>query len=112
MVKDETRKASFKVVRDAHGRILPGQQSINPAGRPKGKTIKELVREWLENHPDDMRAFVQHFAKKNRELAWQMLEGSPRSQTDLTSGGEKIIPILGGSTVPSNDGRSENPPAN
>lgn len=80
----------------------PGQ-SGNPAGRPKGKTIKELVREYLEEHPDDMKGFVMHFAKKNRELAWQMLEGSPRSQTDITSGGEKIIPIMGGTSVPSNE---------
>jgi hypothetical protein len=49
----------------------------NPAGRPKGKTIKERVREWLEEHPEDMQAFVEHFVKENRDLAWQMLEGRP-----------------------------------
>lgn len=70
----------------------------NPGGpgRPKGKTIKEQVREWLETHPDDNAAFVKHFIKTNRDLAWQMLEGRPAQ--DLTSGGEKInpIPIYGG----------------
>ena len=49
----------------------------NPKGRPKGKTIKERVREWLETHPDDMESFVKHFIEKNKELAWQMLEGRP-----------------------------------
>lgn len=62
-------------------------------GRPKGKTIKERVREWLEENPDDMKLFVEHFVKTNKELAWQMLEGRPRQ--DLTSGGEKIpTPII------------------
>lgn len=65
----------------------------NANGRPKGKTIKDLVREYLEEHPNDMKAFVDHFVKKNRELAWQMLEGKPHQAGDITSGG-KPIPIL------------------
>lgn len=78
-------------------------QSGNPAGRPKEKTIKERVREWLEEHPNDMESFVKHFVEKNRDLAWQMLEGRP--QQDVTSGGEKIIPmpIYGGKSVSRHD---------
>ena len=84
--------------------------SGNPKGRPKGKTIKEMVRDWLIEHPNDMKAFVEHFVKNNRELAWQMLEGRPPQ--DITSGGEKInpVPILGGVTkkdVPENDSVAE-----
>lgn len=71
--------------------FVKGDPRINREGRPKGKTIKEMVREWLEEHPDDMEAFVKHFVKKNKELAWQMLEGRPPQ--DITSGGEKINPI-------------------
>lgn len=63
--------------RDEKGRLIPGQHSLNPNGRPKGKTIKDRVREWLEEHPDDMNAFIDHFVKKNRDLAWQMMEGRP-----------------------------------
>lgn len=95
----KTRKARIKPARDEMGRLLPGQVSLNPEGRPKGKTIKERVREYLEQHPDDMNAFVTHFIKDNRELAWQMLEGRP--QQDITSAGEKIesTPIYAGTSV-------------
>jgi len=76
------KQENNKPERDAKGRLLPGN-TANPKGRPKGKTIKERVREWLEDHPDDMRAFVEHFVKKNRELAWQMLEGGPKQSGDF-----------------------------
>ena len=66
-----------KPKRNAKGQLLPGNTS-NPKGRPKGKTIKERVREYLEKHPKDMDAFVRHFIKENRELAWQMIEGRPK----------------------------------
>jgi hypothetical protein len=76
--------------RQANGTFGPGSHA-NPKGRPKGKTIKERVAEWLEEHPEDMQSFVRHFVKNSRELAWQMLEGKP--QQDVTSGGEKINPV-------------------
>jgi hypothetical protein len=75
----------------------PGQ-SGNPAGRPKGKTIKERVSEWLETHPDDMDSFVKHFVKDNRDLAWQMLEGRPKEDGKETNI-NLVIPILGGQGV-------------
>ena len=60
----------------------PGQ-SGNPLGRPKEKTIKERVNDWLEQHPDDLQDFIAYFVRKNRSLAWQMLEGRP---TDNSKG--------------------------
>ena len=72
--------------------------NANPNGRPKTKTIKERVKEWLDEHPDDMSAFVEHFVRENKELAWQMLEGRP--QQDVTTAGEKLpTPIYGGISV-------------
>ncbi len=57
--------------------------SGNPKGRPKGKTIKERILDWLEDHPEDMGAFVQYFVKNNRNLTWQMLEGRPKQNSDI-----------------------------
>ena len=87
-----------EIIRNPDG-TYPKGVSGNPAGRPKGKTIKERVIEWLEEHPEDQTAFIEHFVKKDRALAWQMLEGRP--QQDITSGGEKIIPnpIYGGQSI-------------
>lgn len=91
-----------KILRDENGRILPGQHSLNPNGRPKGISIKDRVRNWLEDHPDDMGAFVEHFVKTNRDLAWQMLEGKPSQSTDVTSKGEKIM-IMPAELIVKND---------
>ena|SRR3990167_5049547 len=77
------------------------QSGGNSKGRPKEKTIKERVREWLEEHPDDMESFVKHFVKKNKELAWQMLEGRPQQETDITSGGKPIY--IPSELIPKND---------
>jgi len=63
-------------------RFKPGQ-SGNPKGRPKGTSIKDRVRQILENDPAEMEKFVLHFVRKNRELAWQMLEGKPRQKSEL-----------------------------
>jgi hypothetical protein len=78
--------------RDEKGRLLPGHPG--GPGRPKGKTIKEMVREYLENNPASMEEFVKHFVEKNRDLAWQMMEGRPAQATDITSGGETLPPVL------------------
>jgi hypothetical protein len=63
-------------------RFKPGQ-SGNPKGRPKGTSIKDRVRHYLENNPAEMEKFVAHFVTKNRELAWQMLEGKPKQSSEV-----------------------------
>lgn len=92
---EKQHQSNGKLVGGITGKGFMSGQSGNPAGRPKGKTIKERVLEWLETHPEDMEAFVKHFVKDSRELAWQMVEGKPPQ--DITTGGEKLpSPIYGG----------------
>ena len=75
--------------RNPDGTLKVGHPNLG-AGRKKGKTIKERVREWLEEHPGDMEAFVKHFIEDNKELAWQMLEGRPHQKI----GGDKENPLV------------------
>jgi hypothetical protein len=90
----ESTLSSPKIERDEHGRILPGQPALNPLGRPKGKSIKDRVWEWLEDHPEDMQGFIDHFVKKNRDLAWQMLEGKPPQKMDHELSGNITFQVV------------------
>ena len=64
-------------------------QSGNPNGRPKGKSLKTRVKEFLMSMDDEQ---TKKFLKEiSPELIWRMAEGNPKSDTDITSGGEKIM---------------------
>jgi len=63
-------------------------QSGNPAGRPKGVTLKEYCRNFLTCQTEEERAeFLEGIDK---ETIWKMAEGNPKTETDLTSGGKEI----------------------
>jgi hypothetical protein len=68
-------------------------QSGNPAGRPKGQTLKEYCRDFLATQtPEERREFLEGIPK---EVIWKMAEGNPISSLN---GGEdengNIQPIL------------------
>lgn len=63
-------------------------QSGNPAGRPKGKTMKEYAKELLACQTEEERQEFLHGLPK--EIIWRMAEGNPENKTDITSMGEKI----------------------
>ncbi len=67
-------------------------QSGNPAGRPKGKTMKEYARELLERQTEEERQEFLHGLPK--EVIWKMAEGNPKQDTDITSNGNELQPIL------------------
>jgi len=70
--------------------------SGNPEGRPKGSgmTLKEYASRKLKDMTDEEK---ENFLKGlSSEIIWKMSEGMPKQDTDITSGGEKIIPIYGG----------------
>src|SRR3990167_82382 len=95
---DANKSVKKAIRRGKKGHFLKGEAPKSP-GRPLGSiSIKDRVRQYLENSPKDMEAYVKHFVEKNRELSWQMLEGRPTQ--DLTTKGEKLpTPIYGGQSV-------------
>ena len=58
----------------------PGQ-SGNPKGRPKGKTMKEFAREYLESMTDEQR--FEFMNSIEPEMIWKMSEGNPHSTNDV-----------------------------
>ncbi len=55
----------------------PGQ-SGNPAGRPKGSSsIRDSIRKYLEDNPEEMTKLIKRFIERNPEFMWQMMEGAP-----------------------------------
>jgi hypothetical protein len=55
-------------------------QSGNILGRPKGKTMKEWAREYMERMTDEERdEFMEGIPK---EVIWKMAEGNPKQDVD------------------------------
>lgn len=82
-----------KLARDANGRLLPNQKSLNPLGRPKGKTLKEYQAERFRLMSDEEK---RQWMKDNNITgidAWKMAEGNPATNTDITSGGLPIVQL-------------------
>src|SRR3990167_6762308 len=95
MSEESIKTGEELVIRDEKGRVVSG--TLNPNGRPKGKTLKEWAREKLMNMSDEEKEeFIKTLPK---DILWRMAKGNPAQ--DLTSGGEKIeqIPIYGGKSI-------------
>lgn len=68
-------------------------QSGNILGRPKGKTMKEWAKEYMERMTDEERdAFMEGIPK---EIIWKMAEGNPHSTSDNKTELTIPQPILG-----------------
>lgn len=66
-------------------------QSGNIMGRPKGKTMKEYAKEYLERMTDEERD--EWLEGLGKDIIWKMAEGNPKQDTDITSAGKPIIQI-------------------
>jgi hypothetical protein len=88
---DELDKQELsKPLRDEKGRLLPGN-TANPSGRPKGKTLKEWLRDKLaEMNEEERKDYLKTIPK---ELQWQMAEGRPSQDNNTNLQGEINIRI-------------------
>ena len=76
---------------------MPGQ-SGNPRGRPPGSiSIKDKVRQYLEDNPEHLAEMVRKFVHSKPELVWQMLEGKPGQKIEAT--GANDAPLIPESAV-------------
>ena len=67
-------------------------QSGNPAGRPKGKSLKTFAREFLEALPDDEK--VKYLKTLPTDIVWRMAEGNPKQDTEIDAS-DKMMKVLG-----------------
>lgn len=95
-----TMPENQEIIRNPDG-TFPKGVSGNPAGRPKGKTLKEYAREWYMSMTDEeKKAYILMVEEKKPGFAWSMAEGNPHSTQDVTTGGEKLpTPIYGGLSI-------------
>lgn len=91
MVDIQDKQVNNKPKRDKKGRLLPGN-TANLAGRPKGKTIKEKIREIFLKDPKRFNKTVNELINEYPTLVWQMLEGRP--PMDLHLEGEMKLPFI------------------
>lgn len=63
-------------------------QSGNPSGRPKGMSLKEWAKNYLETLTDEER--LEYLEGLNKGTVWKMAEGLPSQHTDVTSGGKPL----------------------
>lgn len=83
--------------RDENGRLLPGH-TANPAGRPKRKTLTELIHAKLDDTPDAWEAVIRVVLEKLikekdpqiLKTFWQYTDGMPNQKIDMTGKIENI----------------------
>jgi hypothetical protein len=64
-------------------------QSGNPAGRPKTKTLKEFARDFLASMSEEAR--IEYLKTVDPRVIWEMAEGKPKQDMDVTTDGKPMI---------------------
>lgn len=78
---NETTEISDKQINNRPSHLWKKGQSGNLKGRPKGKTMKEWAREYLERMTDEERdEFMEGIPK---EVIWKMSEGNPAQENKI-----------------------------
>lgn len=92
ILEPEQQLENSKVPKQLQPYAYKKGQSGNPSGRPEGISLKEYVRMKFRHMTDEEREeFLEGIDKKT---LWEMAEDKPKQGTDITSGGEKLQPVL------------------
>ena len=119
-MSEETTTTRKKPERDEKGRLLPGQGSLNPGGRPEGSlSLITLLRQGLQeinkDDEDDKSTRAQTLVKNILEgaiikkdkdmvkLIFGYLEGLPKSRVEHTGKDEGPVEISIVDYKPKND---------
>jgi hypothetical protein len=89
---DDLDKSSQKLERDESGKLLPGQPSLNPKGRPKGSISPiQRVKQIFAEQPNRFKEFIEEYLKdpQNRKHIVEMIDGKPKQ----TVAGDKENPL-------------------
>jgi hypothetical protein len=84
----EEQLENSKVPKQLQPYMYKKGQSGNPSGRPEGISLKEYVKRKFRLMTDEEREF--YLEGINKKDIWEMAEDKASSNTDITSGGEKI----------------------
>lgn len=80
-----------EIIRNSDG-TFPKGISGNPAGRPKGKSLKEFWRQRFANMTDEEKA--EFSLKVDPKLLWLMAEGNPAQSSEHEVKGELIVRLI------------------
>lgn len=88
----EEQLENSKVPKQLQPYMYKKGQSGNPSGRPEGISMKEYVRMKFRHMTDDERE--EYLEGVDKKVIWEMAEDKAKQGTDITSGGEKLTPLL------------------
>lgn len=67
--------------------------SGNPGGRPKGSiSLKEFAKKYIQELNDEEK--VKFMEGLPKDIIWKMAEGNPKQDTDVTTNGKELQPLL------------------